>query len=203
MAGDDVQMFILGSLTQGEAHGYQLTARAKRWGVDQWAGFSTGSIYNALRTLEKHGFIEQRGTEQHGGYAPATAYGITDRGRERVLDMLRRTAVESVTHDPFDLVTAFLGLFPVEERRQLIDSHIAQIKRRLAGWEPQYQEMREHVDRGLPYDWVLAALEKSKRAGELLISSAEELRVRSATWQPPEPLRPTSERHDDHDDQPA
>ena len=189
MAGDNVQMFILGSLTQGEAHGYQLTARAKQWGVDRWAGFSTGSIYNALRTLDKNGLIEQRGTEQHGSYAPATIYGITELGRTRALEMLRRTAAETSTHDPFDLVTAFLGLFPVEERKELIAAHIATLEQRGQFWDEEYRHMREHVDRGEPYDWVLAAMEKARRAGELLVSCAEELLTRSEGGAAPEPLR--------------
>jgi DNA-binding PadR family transcriptional regulator len=189
MAGDNVQMFILGSLTQGEAHGYQLAARAKQWGVDRWAGFSAGSIYNALRTLDKNGLIEQRGTEQHGSYAPATIYGITEAGRTRAVEMLRRTAAETVTHDPFDLVTAFLGLFSVEERKELIEAHIANLERRRQLWDEQYRHMREHVDRGEPYDWVLAAMEKSRRAAELLISCAEELLTRCEGWAAPAPLR--------------
>jgi hypothetical protein len=43
MAAANVQMFILGNLTQGEAHGYQLLARARMWGVEDWAGFGAKS----------------------------------------------------------------------------------------------------------------------------------------------------------------
>jgi DNA-binding PadR family transcriptional regulator len=188
MTGNNVQMFILGSLTQGEAHGYQLLARAGQWGVDKWAGFSAGSIYNALRTLEKRGLIVRSGTEQHGGYAPATVFAITDEGRAELLAMIRSAATELTAHDPFDLVTAFLGLLPVSERKELIEAHVASLRQRRQAWEPQYEHMQEHVAKGLPYDWVLATLEKDRRVVELMIESTQELVTRSETWGPPEPL---------------
>ena len=187
MIGNNVQMFILGSLTQGEAHGYQLLARAKLWGVDDWAGFSAGSIYNALRTLEKRGLIVRSGTEQHGGYAPATMYAITDEGRAGLLTMIRSAATQLAAHDPFDLVTAFLGLLPVTERKELIEAHAASIERRIQAWGPEYEHMREHVAEGEPYDWVLATLEKSRSIAGLMIESARELIPRSEEWGPPEP----------------
>jgi DNA-binding PadR family transcriptional regulator len=188
MAGDNVQMFVLGSLTQGEAHGYQLVARAKKWGVDDWAGFGSGSIYNALRTLAKRGLIVECGTEQHGGYAPATVYGITAEGRKRLLELLHETACEVAGHDPFDIVTAFIGILPVEQRRELIEAHIAAIRQRLESVADHRTHMQEHVAGGAPYDWVLAAMEKGRRGGNIAIESALELLTRCEAWQPPEPL---------------
>jgi DNA-binding PadR family transcriptional regulator len=188
MAGDNVQMFILGSLTQGEAHGYQLVARARAWGVDDWAGFKTGSIYNALHTLEKRGLVAQLGTERHGGYAPATVYGITDEGQTKLIEMLHDAATEFSAVDPFDLVTAFFGLLPVQERQELIRAHADGIRRRVDGWELKYARMKERVEQGAPYDWVLAAIEKGRRVAQVATDASGELQVRCEQWMPPEPF---------------
>ena len=72
--GSNIKLFILGLLHQGEAYGYQIQACAKRWGVEDWAGFSQGSLYNALLRLRRQGLILEHGTTQHGSYAPATLY---------------------------------------------------------------------------------------------------------------------------------
>jgi DNA-binding PadR family transcriptional regulator len=188
VAGDNVQMFILGSLTQGEANGYQLVARAKKWGVDTWAGFKTGSIYNALRTLQKRGLVKRLGTEQRGGYAPATVFGITEEGRSRLVELLHEAAAEFSAVDPFDLVTAFFGVVPVEERRELIDAHIVGIRRRVDRLETKYAEMEERVAQGAPADWALAALEKGRRFARAATESCESLSERCEQWEPPEPL---------------
>jgi DNA-binding PadR family transcriptional regulator len=188
VAGDQVQMFILGSLSQGEAHGYQLLARAKKWGVDDWAGFGAGSIYNALKTLQRRGLIVEQGTEQHGSYAPATIYAITPEGHATLLQMVRDGAVRAELHDPFDLVTAFLGLFPPEERQQIVATRIASIERRMQRWGDHYSHIQEHVDQGYPLDWVLAAIEKGMKTGEVALEWAHELLSRSLDWSPPPPL---------------
>jgi DNA-binding PadR family transcriptional regulator len=200
MAATNVQMFILGNLTQGEAHGYQLLARARMWGVEDWAGFGAGSIYNALATLEKKGLVVRSGTERHGGYAPATIYAITDAGREALRDLLHAAAASAAIHDPFDLVTPFLGLLPLDERRQLIQAHIAALERRLADGDGHQAHVQRHVDDGKPLEWVLAAMEKNRRFNEEAAASARELLERSASWQPPEPLpRGDCARAGDHD----
>jgi DNA-binding PadR family transcriptional regulator len=188
VAGDSVQMFILGSLTQGDAHGYQLVARAKKWGVSAWAGFGSGSMYNALRTLEKRDFIVQRGTEQRGRYAPATVYGITEEGQGRLREMLHESARQVVGYDPFDLATAFFGVLPVEERRELIKAHIDGIQKHLEWWQPRYEEAKATVAGGGPFDWVLAAIEKGRRVAGVATEASEDLLVRCEKWGPPEPL---------------
>ncbi len=188
MAGKHVQMFILGSLAQGEAHGYQLLARARRWEVEDWAGFGAGSIYNALGTLEKRGLVERVGTEQHGGYSPATVYAITDAGRTELNELLHTVAAESVSHDPFDLVTPFLGLLPLEERLALVELHITDLERRIADAKVHLEHIEQHVADGKPLDWVLIAIEKGRRVNEEALASARELLTRCQTWGPPDPL---------------
>jgi len=194
MAGDNVQMFILGSLTQGDAHGYQLVARAKSWGVEDWAGFGAGSIYNALRSLEKRELIVRCGTEQRGGYAPATVYGLTDLGRERLVEMLHETADGVHINDPFDIVTAFIGMLPAAERREIIKAHIAALQRRLDTVALDHERVSAHVEQGAPYDWVLATIEKGTRVGAVAIESAESLLTRSDSWGPPERLTRAADR---------
>jgi len=188
VTGDNVQMFILGSLAQGGAHGYQLLARAKKWGVSGWAGFGSGPIYNALRSLEKKGLVAKDGTEQQGRYAPATVYRITEAGRDRLGELMRQAMLQVAVDDPADLATAFLGILPVEQRQELIHERVRALEQREEWWQPRYEEARTEVAKGRPLDWILVAMEKGHRVNEVARQSAEELLARSANWGPPEPL---------------
>jgi DNA-binding PadR family transcriptional regulator len=186
--GSNIKLFILGLLHQGEAYGYQLQAGAKKWGVEDWAGFSQGSIYNALQRLRRQGLIVERGTTQHGSYAPATLYEITEAGRRQVLKMIADAAADVIVQDPFDLVTAFFGILTVEERRRLIALHCERLGERIRASEEEHAFMKVHTEAGAPTDWVLAAIEKSIEGDKLRFESCKGLLFRCDSWLPPEPL---------------
>jgi DNA-binding PadR family transcriptional regulator len=188
MAGTTVQMFVLGSLMQEPAHGYQLTARVKRWHVDNWAGFGSGSIYNALGTLERQGAIERMGTKQQGGYAPATVYGITEQGHERFRELLEAVATSVADQDPFDLVCAFLGLLLPEERKELIEARLAAVERRLAWGAERWQYRKSHAVDGPSADWVSVVFERGRDVLKLALETTHKVRALAEHWPLPEPL---------------
>ncbi len=186
--GSNIKLFILGLLHQGEAYGYQIQACAKRWGVEDWAGFSQGSVYNALLRLRRQGLILERGTTQHGSYTPATLYEITEAGRGQLLKMIEDTAADVIVQDPFDLVTAFFGLLSIDERRRLIELRCERLRERILANEKEHSFMKAHTEAGAPTDWVLAAIEKGIAGDKVRLESCKRLLSRCESWRPPEPL---------------
>ena len=104
-------------------HGYFVRRELLTWRADQWAKINPGSIYNALRTLEREGFIS--GVEREG----KTAYSLTDDGETEFLGLLREALWRVAPNDPTRLYTAisFLDALTREEIADALESRLAQL----------------------------------------------------------------------------
>jgi len=99
---------ILGLLMERPRHGYELKRALGELGF--WK-VSFGSLYPALRRLEKRGAIEAT-----AGTGRRKAYEITAQGRE-TFDALLSTDPEATETDrAFQVRLAFLGHMPQERR---------------------------------------------------------------------------------------
>ena len=70
-------------------HGYFVRRELVSWHADAWAHINPGSIYNALRTLTRERFLEEVGTETHGGRPARTSYRLTADGYTEFIVLLR------------------------------------------------------------------------------------------------------------------
>src|SRR5436305_10809633 len=71
-------------------HGYFVRRELMTWRAEEWASLNPGSIYNALRTLARDGFIEETGTQESPDGRPArTLYRLTEDGDTEFLYLLR------------------------------------------------------------------------------------------------------------------
>jgi DNA-binding PadR family transcriptional regulator len=107
-------------------HGYFVRRELLTWRADQWAKINPGSIYNALRTLERDGFISGESSEDK----PArTAYSLTDDGETEFLALLREALWHVVPNDPARLYTAvsFMWVLSRDEVIEALESRIAQL----------------------------------------------------------------------------
>ncbi|MGH2896490.1 MAG: PadR family transcriptional regulator [Solirubrobacteraceae bacterium] len=93
------RLLVLGTVRIFQpVHGYFVRRELLSWQAEQWAHLNPGSIYNALRTLAKDGFLQDVGTEAHGGRPARTSYRLTPDGETEFL-VLERDALWNV--DPF------------------------------------------------------------------------------------------------------
>lgn len=84
------RLMVLGAVNQFEpVHGYFLRRELMTWHVDEWANIQPGSIYNALRSLKKDGYVEEAGTESSGNRPERTTYRLTPEGHVEFLRLLR------------------------------------------------------------------------------------------------------------------
>jgi DNA-binding PadR family transcriptional regulator len=157
-----VKLFILGLLAQKERHGYEVSATAKAWGVSDWAGFGTGSLYHALSALEKAGDIKQKRKEQKGHYPSRAVYAITKQGRDTLGKLLVQSSQEANFEDPIDLVLGFLPLVPSGDRRPLLELRLDLLTGATKDLAAKAARLR---DRGAP-PWTVASLERWVKMGE-------------------------------------
>lgn len=116
-------------------HGYFVRRELLTWRVDQWASLNPGSIYNALRTLARDGFLEELGTESAAGRPARTSYRLTDDGEQEYLTLLRDALWRVHQQDPRLLYTAlsFMVSLSREEVEAALEHRIAQIDAAHAG----------------------------------------------------------------------
>ena len=141
-----IDLAILGLLTEQELHGYELKKRLGEL-LSSRASVSFGSLYPALARLEKQGAVkavEERTTVptppmsgtltgelaafrarvRESGLGKATGrgkkvYGITEHGRERLLELLSDPDVSD--DRAFTLRVAFAPLLPDAARLELFE----------------------------------------------------------------------------------
>jgi DNA-binding PadR family transcriptional regulator len=95
MAATDTRLIVLATVWHLEpATGYAVRKHLVDQGIEAWGGISVASIYSALRTLTKHGHLEEIG-DPTGIRARTTAYRVTASGR-REFHALWRSAIETV-----------------------------------------------------------------------------------------------------------
>ncbi len=130
-------MLVLGVVRDlGQGHGYQVRRELLRWRADAWAHVAPASIYQALRTLTKHGLLEEVGTESGGG-PERTVYRLTPDGETEFFHLVR-TAVSDPrdTLDELSAAFGFLHLLPRRETAELFDHRVRALWGRLVAVEP-------------------------------------------------------------------
>ena len=107
-------------------HGYFVRRELLTWRVEQWASINPGSIYNALRTLERDGFIEAVDTD---GKPARTTYRLTPDGETEFISLLREALWRVVPNHPARLYTAisFMWALSREEVIEALESRLAQL----------------------------------------------------------------------------
>jgi len=132
----NVRLLVLGLLGRQPMHGYELRRIAEESRLDAWAGILPGSIYHALRQLEKEGLVALKATERTGARA-REIYRITPAGRAALKQLVRDAWREPARAFPTSLYGAlsFREQLEPSEERAAIEAQIAQLEREIALWE--------------------------------------------------------------------
>jgi DNA-binding PadR family transcriptional regulator len=109
-------------------HGYEVRRELITWRAQEWASVQPGSIYNALKTLTRDGFLEVVGTDQVGGRPERTSYRLTPAGEEEFRILLREEwwTVRTPT-DPLMGALSFIGFVSRGEAIAALEHRTAQI----------------------------------------------------------------------------
>jgi DNA-binding PadR family transcriptional regulator len=127
------RLLILWLLAEQPLHGYGIKRVLDDEGLRFWFALDFGSVYAVLRTLEREGLIEERGTEQEGARPPRRRYAITRSGREALAELLREAWLRlPPVGEPVDLALAAGSELDEEEVRELRGRRAAALRERLA-----------------------------------------------------------------------
>ena len=116
------RLVVLGAVHQFQpVHGYFLRRELMSWHADEWANVQPGSIYNALRSLEKDGYVAEEATGSEGKRPAKTTYTITPEGEVEFLRLFRSALWEV---EPFDTnpVMSIVSFMHVLSRREVVEA---------------------------------------------------------------------------------
>jgi DNA-binding PadR family transcriptional regulator len=102
------RLLILGAVRIFQpVHGYFVRRELMTWHADEWAHLNPGSVYNALRTLTRDGFLEEVGTEANGRRPARTSYRLTADGETEFLTLLRGALWNVSPYESSNLMAAW------------------------------------------------------------------------------------------------
>lgn len=126
-------------------HGYLVRRELLTWRVEDWAHVNPGSIYNALRTLTRDGFLEEAGSDANGSRPARTLYRLTMDGDNEFFVLLR-AALWTVDHaDPAVLNAgiSFMGFLRREEVIAALEARTAQLDAAVSELEHSIRHLEE------------------------------------------------------------
>jgi DNA-binding PadR family transcriptional regulator len=120
------RLLVLGAIRiRQPVHGYEVRRELVSWRLEETANIKPGSIYSAMRTLEKDGCIAVHSSESVPRRPEKTSYVTTPEG-EKEFQLLLREAWWTVREPAEPLIPA-LCLMPFLPREELIRALQARI----------------------------------------------------------------------------
>jgi DNA-binding PadR family transcriptional regulator len=187
MSIDPTRLLVLGATRQEQpATGYAIMRELIGWGVQDWASVNPGSIYGALRALDKEGLLIQdvNGAPKSGrAHKNSIKYRLTTEGEVSFINLLRSALWEV---DPYQTAPFMAALcFLVELSR---DEVVAGIEERSVRLESQlrqfeFDEKQTRLDDTKPPHSVeFVKLAAARLHGELSYSRALHERISGGSY---------------------
>jgi DNA-binding PadR family transcriptional regulator len=156
----NVRLLVLGLLQQRPMHGYELKRMAHENKIESWSGVLAGSIYHALKTLQREKLItvaSQR--DNKPSTRPRVVYSITGSGRRELKHLVKQALAAPVRGFPTDLYGALLHLEAVSprEKQDAITRQIRSLETEIAEWSAaaRAKQLGDSVETGLLFDNAL------------------------------------------------
>lgn len=120
MALAPTRLLVLGVIRMLQpVHGYDVRRELVSWRADEWANVAPGSVYGALKTMERDGWIEAVETSSEGARPARTTYRVTDEGEKEFHSLLVQTW-QGARSAPHPLMPA-IALMPFADRETVLD----------------------------------------------------------------------------------
>jgi DNA-binding PadR family transcriptional regulator len=139
-----LELAILGLLKERAMHGYQLSKRL----ADTLGAFwkvSYGSLYPALKRLEREGAVESVFPRDEVGRRK-NVYRVTDKGEKLFYELLQEAGQESWEDNRFRVRLAFFKYLKPETRLRLLEKRRAYLEGRLSEIKTSLANARERID---------------------------------------------------------
>ncbi|MGW4354535.1 PadR family transcriptional regulator [Nocardia sp. NPDC004582] len=123
-------------------HGYDVRRELLSWHADDWANVKPGSVYGALNTLERDGYISVEDVGQEGARPERRTYRLTSEGEKEFGELMRESlfVAEGFKH-PYFATVALFPHAPKEDVMAALRSRILQFEARLVFLEREEQRI--------------------------------------------------------------
>jgi DNA-binding PadR family transcriptional regulator len=124
------RLLVLGAVrTFQPVHGYLVRRELLRLQVDRWAPLNPGSVYNALRTLSRDGFLDAVETERGLTGSARTSYRLTPDGESELERLVRDAlwAVDPTSPERLLAGLSFIGTLSRDEVLAALEHRVARI----------------------------------------------------------------------------
>jgi DNA-binding PadR family transcriptional regulator len=187
----NARLLILGVLHRGDFHPYEIKRRLEAAMVECYIDVDVGTLYYAVRQLEKEALIEAVAEERVARGGIRTIYSITAKGRAEFRKGLHRQLdVEGPVAQTLYGALLFLHLADAAVVKDALRRRLARLDDLIAKLGPIKQELApklstggehllQHIERQrrLDRDWVQALLDDIEAHGIRDVASPEKLRV--------------------------
>ena len=139
-----LELAVLGLLKERSMHGYQL----KKHLADTLGGFwqvSYGSLYPALRRLQREGAVEMIFPKEEVGRRK-NVYRVTEKGEALFRELLERAGHDASEDSGFSVRFTFFKYLKPETRIRLLERRRAFLDGRMANLKESLQSYRERID---------------------------------------------------------
>ncbi len=165
-------LLILGMLHGGDLHPYEMKRRLGTAMVECYLDVDVGTLYYAVRQLEREGAIAAVSKERVARGGTRTTYRITDTGRAAFQDEVRRQfGAEGPVSSSLYAALLFLRHIAPDQLLELVRQRIARTEAQLAELTPLREQMLPKLTGGA--DHLFNHIEGQRRfdrawLGELL-----------------------------------
>ena len=158
----DARFLILGVLHRGDFHPYEIKRRLEAAMVECYIDVDVGTLYYAVRQLEKNGFIEAIAQERVARGGMRTIYRITTAGRDEFRKGLHsRLDAEGPVSQVLYGALLFLHLAERTVVEEALRRRISRLDELIAKLEPIKTELAPVLSTG--GDHLLGHLDRQRR----------------------------------------
>lgn len=142
-----LELVILGLLSQGGLHGYELRKRVSLT-LGALSAISYGSLYPELRRLQSLNFIEEENVEADRGLTRRAriSYRITKEGKDRFSSLLKEAGPEAWDDENFETYFAFFAKTASAVRLQILQGRRSRLQERVSLLESQIAKTEKLMD---------------------------------------------------------
>jgi len=172
----DIKTLCLGSLTLGEASGYEIKKLFEEGPFAYFYHASYGSIYPALGELLKNELITMR-EEAQDGRPDKKVYAITPKGQEVLSQKLKKVPAPDKIRSESMLMIFLADNIDARQLEDVFDGYLASYREKLACVsEPSDQEIEPHCQFAVGFGQALysAAITYMEENKNLLLEPSQQ-----------------------------
>ncbi|GAA4529996.1 PadR family transcriptional regulator [Amycolatopsis samaneae] len=146
---------LLGLLLEKPMHPYEMASTLRERSKDTSFKITTGTLYDTVEALARHGWIEPVETVREGNRPERTVYAHTELGREEFVRWLDELIREPVAEYPkFVAAVSYLGALGPERAADALEERARHLTERIDGTDTA---LHETTGAGMPRLFMIEA----------------------------------------------